>query len=276
MKPAAHSKIRFRLFSRTDRPSMTYCVAIKVDDGLVFAADTRTSAGVDDVRTYNKLHVFDVPGQRVFVVLSAGNLATTQAVLANIRRDMDNVNAPVSLAKVAHMYDAAEYIGQLSLNSQRESATPVLQSTVDFRTTLILGGQIMGEEPALYLIYPEGNCISSSPETPFLQIGESKYGKPILDRVIRPELPLEDAARCALVSMDSTMKSNLSVGPPLDIALIPRDAHAVTQKLRLDLDTPYYAQLREAWGRQLAMAFRNLPRFDWEVPDTQGSFPMNR
>ncbi len=253
---------------------MTYCVAIKVDDGLVFAADTRTSAGVDDVRTYNKLHVFDVPGQRVFVVLSAGNLATTQAVLANIRRDMDNINAPVSLATVAHMYDAAEYIGQLSLNSQRESAAPALQSTVDFRTTLILGGQIMGEEPALYLIYPEGNCISSSPETPFLQIGESKYGKPILDRVIRPELSLEDAARCALVSMDSTMKSNLSVGPPLDIALIPRDAHAVTQKMRLDLDTPYYAQLREAWGRELAMAFRNLPRFDWEIPDAQGSFPM--
>ncbi|HEY0972992.1 MAG TPA: proteasome-type protease [Solimonas sp.] len=249
---------------------MTYCVAIKVDDGLVFAADTRTSAGVDDVRTYNKLHVFDVPGQRVFVVLSAGNLATTQAVLAHLKRDIDN-QAPVSLLTVQHMYDAAEYVGQLSLRSQRESASHAQQSTVDFRTTLILGGQIMGEEPALYLIYPEGNCISSSPETPYLQIGESKYGKPILDRVIRPELPLGDAARCALVSLDSTMKSNLSVGPPLDIALVRRDSHTIGQKLRLDLDTPYYAQLKEAWGQQLAMAFRNLPRFDWEAPPVQGT-----
>jgi putative proteasome-type protease len=249
---------------------MTYCVAIKVNEGLVFASDTRTSAGVDDVRTYNKLHVYDVPGQRVFVVLSAGNLATTQAVLANLKRDMDS-QAPVSLLTVSHMYDAAEYVGQLSVRSQRESATHASQFTVDFRTTLILGGQIMGEEPALYLIYPEGNCISSSPETPYLQIGESKYGKPILDRVIRPELSLEDAARCALVSLDSTMKSNLSVGPPLDVALLKRDEHRMAQKLRLDLDTPYYAQLREAWGRQLAMAFRNLPRFDWEVPESQGN-----
>ena len=250
---------------------MTYCVAIKVNDGLVFAADTRTSAGVDDVRTYNKLHVFDVPGQRVFIVLSAGNLATTQAVLANVKRDIANPQAPMSLMSAQHMYDAAEYIGAISVRSQRESETHAQQTTVDFRTTLILGGQIMGEEPSLYLIYPEGNCISSSPETPYLQIGESKYGKPILDRVIRPEVSLEDAARCALVSLDSTMKSNLSVGPPLDIALVPRDSHAVTQKMRLDLDTPYYAQLKEAWGRQLAMAFRNLPRFDWEVPETQGN-----
>lgn len=250
---------------------MTYCVAIKVNEGLVFASDTRTSAGVDDVRTYNKLHVFDVPGQRVFVVLSAGNLATTQAVLANLKRDMDNPQAPISLLTVQHMYDAAEYVGQISVRSQRESAGHASQSTVDFRTTLILGGQIMGEEPALYLIYPEGNCISSSPETPYLQIGESKYGKPILDRVIRPEVSLEDAARCALVSLDSTMKSNLSVGPPLDVALMHRDEHRVSQKLRLDLDTPYYAQLREAWGRQLAMAFRALPRFEWEAQDVQGN-----
>lgn len=245
---------------------MTYCVAIKVNDGLVFAGDTRTSAGVDDVRTYNKLHTFEFPGERVFVVLSAGNLATTQAVLTNLRRDVDN-DAPVNLRTLRHMYDAAEYVGQLSVRSQRDAALNAQagQSTVDFRTTLILGGQIMGEEPALYLIYPEGNCISASPETPFLQIGELKYGKPILDRIIRGYVSLEDAARCALVSLDSTMKSNLSVGPPLDLAILPRDALAITHKLRLDIDTPYYAALKKAWGEQLEKVFRNeLPKFDWE------------
>jgi putative proteasome-type protease len=251
---------------------MTYCVAIKVNEGLVFAADTRTSAGVDDVRTYNKLHVFEFAGERVFVVLSAGNLATTQAVLAHIKRDLDDPNAAVSLRRVRHMFDAAEYVGALSVKAQRDTVAHMqIGSTVDLRTTLILGGQIQGEEPALYLIYPDGNCISSSPETPYLQIGESKYGKPILDRVIRPQLALEDAARCALVSLDSTIKSNISVGPPLDLAMLPRDALRITHTLRLDLDTPLLAQLREAWGQALMSAFRSLPRFDWEVSEAQGS-----
>lgn len=248
---------------------MTYCVAIKVNDGLVFAGDTRTSAGVDDVRTYNKLHVFEFTGDRIFVLLSAGNLATTQAVLNHIRRDIDT-NAEPNLATLRHMYDAAEYVGQLSVRSQRD-ASQHSQSTVDFRTTLILGGQLLGEEPALYLIYPEGNCISASPETPFLQIGELKYGKPILDRIIRPHVSLEDSARCALVSLDSTMKSNLSVGPPLDLAILPRDALQITHKMRLDLDTPFYAELKKAWGEHLERVFRNdLPKFEWE----QATMPL--
>lgn len=247
---------------------MTYCVAIKVDGGLVFAGDTRTSAGVDDVRTYNKLHVFETPGDRVFVLLSAGNLATTQTVLNGLRRDMDDPSASLNLRTVRHMYDAADYVGSLSVRAQRESAVLASQyssTTVDFRTTLILGGQILGEEPSLYLIYPEGNCIAASQETPYLQIGESKYGKPILDRIIRPHISLEEAARCALVSLDSTMKSNLTVGPPLDLAILPRDALQIAHKLRMDLDTPYYAQLKRAWGEQLERVFREtLPKFDWE------------
>ena len=243
---------------------MTYCCAIKVDDGLVFAADTRTSAGVDDVRTYNKLHVFEQPGDRIFLVLSAGNLATTQWVLNQLRRDNGDPDAPMSLRNARHMYDAAEYVGGILVRAQKESAQQG-QFNVDFRSTLILGGQVLGEEPALYLVYPEGNCISASPETPFLQIGESKYGKPILDRIIRPHVSLEEAARCALVSLDSTMKSNLTVGPPLDLAIIPRDALKVTHKLRLDLDTPYYAALKKAWGEQLEYVFREkLPKFEWE------------
>lgn len=249
---------------------MTYCCAIKVNDGLVFAGDTRTSAGVDDVRTYNKLHVFETVGERVFVMLSAGNLATTQGVLQAIRRDMDNPKAPQSLRVVRHMYDAAEYLGALSVRAQRDSSQQSGQNSVNFATTLILGGQVVGEEPALYLIYPEGNCIAASPETPYLQIGESKYGKPILDRIIRPHISLEEAARCALVSMDSTMKSNLTVGPPLDLAILPTDALRITHKLRMDVDTPYYAALKKAWGEQLERAFReSLPKFEWEADPAQ-------
>lgn len=247
---------------------MTYCVAAKVNDGLVFASDTRTSAGVDDVRTYNKMHVFETPGERSFVLMSSGNLATTQAVLNQIRRDMADDDAPYSLLRHKHMFDVAEYVGGLSVRAQRESAAHT-QSSVDFRTTLILGGQILGEDPALYLIYPEGNCIAASPETPYIQIGESKYGKPILDRIISANVSLEDAARCTLVSLDSTMKSNLTVGPPLDLAIMPRNALRVTHKERFDLDNPFYAQLKKSWGDLLLRSFMELPRFDWEQQNSQ-------
>lgn len=244
---------------------MTYCVAIKVDEGLVFASDTRTSAGVDDVRTYNKLNTFEIPGQRSFTILSAGNLATTQSILAHAQRDLNDPTAALSLGTVRHMFDAAEYLGQLSVRAQQQATQNGQFGNINVETTLILGGQIRGEAPAIYLIYPLGNCISASPETPFLQIGEIKYGKPILDRFIRPHVPLEDAARCALVSLDSTMRSNISCGPPVDLALLPRDALQVSRRLRLDTDTPYYAQLRETWQRQLDLAIRSLPKFDWEL-----------
>lgn len=243
---------------------MTYCVAAKVNDGLVFAADTRTSAGVDDVRTYNKMHVFEVPGERVFVLMSSGNLATTQSVLHTLRREFNDATV-ASLATLKHMYDVAEYVGGILVRAQRESAAhSQFSGGVDFRSTLILGGQIQGEEPALYLIYPEGNCISASPESPYIQIGEVKYGKPILDRIIRPHVSLEDAARCALVSLDSTMKSNLTVGPPLDLAVVPRNALRISHRERFDLDTPFYAELKKSWGDLLVRSFQELPRFDWE------------
>jgi len=252
---------------------MTYCVAIKVTDGLVFAADTRTAAGVDDVRTYNKLHVLEVPGERVFVILSAGNLATTQYVLAYARREMNDPNVAVSLRTVRHMFDAADYLGQLSVRAQRQATNEGMNGGVNVETTMILGGQILGEDSAIYLIYPLGNCIAASPEMPFLQIGEIKYGKPILDRFVRPGVKLEDAARCALVSLDSTMRSNISVGPPVDVAILPRDTLSISHSLRLDYDTPYYASLKDSWGRQLENAVRNLPKFDWEV---QQSLPLSQ
>ena len=242
---------------------MTYCIAIQVNDGLVFASDTRTSAGVDDVRTYNKMHLFEFPGERELVLLTAGNLATTHAILAQARREIDDPAVP-SLRTARSLFDAAEHLGGISARAQKDTAAQSQSTGVDLRVTLILGGQIRGQPPGLFLIYPEGNCIACSPETPYLQLGESKYGKPILDRIIKADTSLEDTARCALVSLDSTMKSNLSVGPPLDLAILRRDELALAHKLRLDLDTPYFHAFREAWGRQIADALRNLPKFDWE------------
>ncbi|MGH8459182.1 MAG: peptidase, partial [Nevskiales bacterium] len=185
---------------------MTYCLAAKVNSGLVFASDSRTSAGVDDVRTYSKMQVFEFPGESLFVLLTSGNLATTQAVVAQINRDLRNPEAVFSLRGAGSLFDTAEYIGHLSVRAQKAAALEVEEKSHKLEATFVLGGQVKGEEPALYMIYPIGNCIATSPETPFLQIGESKYGKPILDRIIRPELPLEDAARAALVSLDSTMR----------------------------------------------------------------------
>lgn len=253
---------------------MTYCIAIKVDQGLVFAADTRTSAGVDDVRTYNKMHTFPFPGERVFVVLSAGNLATTQAVLNALRRDNDNPEAERSLRKVTSVYEAAEYIGALSVRAQKQGRENAEQAT-SLEATFILGGQIRGGEPEIYLVYPLGNCISASPESPFMQIGEHKYGKPILDRIIRHNTTLEDAGRCALVSLDSTMRSNVSVGPPLDLAIVPAGAHDIRRLVRFEQDDPYLISLRDAWARSLEAVFRELPTFDWES-QTGGSVEFMR
>lgn len=242
---------------------MTYCVGIETDEGLVFAADTRTNASLDDVRVHRKLHLFEYPGQAVFAIMSAGNLATTQLALSRLQRDADD-GAPRSLRSVRHLFEAAEYVGETLLASQAHVGEPSSHLGVSTSATLILGGQIAGERPGLYMIYPLGNAIASSPETPYMQIGESKYGKPILDRIIRPEMKLEDAARTALVSLDSTIRSNLSVGMPIDMALIRRNDLRVTERMRLEADTPLYADIHSNWSRKLENAVRTLPRFPWE------------
>lgn len=246
---------------------MTYCVGIDVDEGLVFAADTRTSASFDDVRVHGKLHVFEFPGERVLVLMTAGNLATSQAVLARLQRDVEE-GAPTSLRSVARMSEAAEYVGQILVGVQAQLAAQAEHGRVNLESTLILGGQIGGGAKALYLIYPVGNYIAASPETPYLQIGESKYGKPILDRIVRPSTHLEDAARCALVSLDSTIRSNLSVGLPIDLVLLRVDALQVMARMRLDGDTPLYAEIRDSWSRKLESAVHGLPRFAWEPVST--------
>lgn len=243
---------------------MTYCIAIQVDQGLVFAADTRTSASFDDVRVHGKQHVFDFPGERSFVLMTAGNLGTTQAVVARLRRDIEEW-APTSLRTVPDLHAAADYVGGALVAAQAQIAAAAEQENVSVQATLILGGVIAGAPPGILLVYALGNWIAASPETPYLQIGESKYGKPILDRIIRPHTTLEDAARCALVSIDSTIRSNVSVGLPIDIALVRAGETSIGERMRLDADTPLYAEIRDTWSRKLEAAVRSLPRFPWEI-----------
>lgn len=244
---------------------MTYCVAVKVNRGIVFASDSRTNAGVDYISTYSKMYTFDLPDDRVIVLLSSGNLATTQAVINSLKRDIKD-EAKTSLKNVQYLYDAANYIGKLSQEYQGEHATALQNSNISPEASFILGGQIRGHEQEIYLIYPQGNYITASDETPYLQIGETKYGKPILDRVVRADTTLEDAARCALVSLDSTMRSNISVGPPLELAICEHDDFKITRYMRLDYGTSFYSALQKGWNDGLRRAFNRLPRFEWEQP----------
>jgi putative proteasome-type protease len=244
---------------------MTYCVAIQVEQGLVFAADSRTNAGVDYVTRYRKMHVFDTVPDRLVVVLSAGNLATTQELLALARCDLEDQTSG-SLGTAHHLFEVARYFGRLSLRVQEEHLPALSRSGVSGEVSLIVGGQIQGQPPGLFLVYPQGNFIEASPETPFLQIGESKYGKPMLDRFSTIGLSLEDAGRLALVSLDATIRSNITVGPPFDLAFYRSGELRIACQLELEPSDPYYEAYRERWQRGLADAFRALPRFDWENP----------
>ena len=243
---------------------MTYCVAIRSRNGLVFASDSRTSAGVDDVSIYSKMHVLPTAEDRCLVLLSAGNLATTQAVTSRVSRDLEDPEAEHSVNEVAHLEDAADYIGDISTRVQRGTDGASQQTEFRPKATFILGGQIGDGPHDIYLIYPEGNYIRPSEEKPFLQVGETKYGKPILDRLIEPDTSLDLAARCALVSLDSSMRANLSVGPPIELAYYESGAHALTRRLKFEEGDPFWQNFQEAWARNLRQAFMDLPRFEWE------------
>ena len=240
---------------------MTYCLAIKVDEGLVFASDSRTNAGVDHVSTYSKMHTFNWPG-RFFVLLSSGNLATTQAVVKRIRADGEDAGAP-GLRTVLDMDAAANYVGKISTDIQRGQTERDAASS-NFEATFIFGGQIAGREPSIFLVYPQGNYIHESAEHPFLQVGETKYGKPILDRVIRPGIQLELAGRCALVSINSTIRSNLTVGPPVELLLYTKDNLREGKRLVLTEHDPFYQKLSDAWNEGIRQAINGLPPFEWE------------
>ncbi len=247
---------------------MTYCLAIRVDEGIVFAADTRTSAGVDYVTTYRKLHVFEPAPDRAFVLLASGSLATTRELVDQIRRDLDNAPNGESLASVWYPFEAADYVGRLSRQIQDKHAPALAQSGVSGEVSLILGGQIRGRAPELMLIYPQGNYIAATDETPFLQIGETKYGKPVLDRLVDRSLSLPDAARLALVSLDATVRSNITVGLPFDFAAIRSESFRVEPRARIDESTPYYVHLRETWQRGFEEMFARLEPFPLETSPT--------
>jgi putative proteasome-type protease len=241
---------------------MTYCLAIAVEEGLVFASDSRTNAGVDHVASYGKMHSFGIDGDRQLVILTSGNLATSQGVIAQAKQDIKN-NAPTSLFSVDGVGDAAEYLGTLVRAQQQKHAEAVMQAGFSPDATFIIGGQIGQRSPKIYMVYPQGNYITSSSGTPFLQIGESKYGKAILDRVIRPDTGLDEAARCALVSIDSTMRSNASVGPPIELLGYERDSLRLDHYLRLDEDDDYLLEVKRSWNELLVEAFNALPHFQW-------------
>ena len=237
---------------------MTYCLAAMLDDGLVFVSDSRTNAGIDQLGTYSKMHPFTDIGDRFFTLLSAGNLATTQAVVARLRRDIRDGNTP-SLASVRRLREAADYVGEISRGIQdryaAEERAPGFSPEADF----ILGGQIGDEPHGLFHIYAAGNYVSPTALAPFVQIGEQKYGKPILDRIITPATKLETAALCGLLSMDSTMRSNAGVGPPIEVMMYAAGAPGSHTHIVYTEDDPYLRRIREAWAASLRAAFDEIP-----------------
>ena len=241
---------------------MSYCLAIKVNEGLVFASDSRTNAGLDNVNTYSKMFTYNV-GDRALVILTAGNLATSQAVYHQLEKDLNAPNPEINLNLCEDLEAVAAYIGQLSIASSNQSLEVQSQSSL-MGSNFILGGQIRNQDPNILMIYPEGNYIYASSERPFLQIGETKYGKPILDRMINKNTPIGDSARVALLSLDSTMRSDLTVGPPIDFVVYKKDQMHLDYQGRYKLKSPYFKELSDTWAQKLSEGVHSLPKFDWE------------
>lgn len=237
---------------------MTYCIAASIDEGLILVSDSRTNAGIDNVSTYGKMHAFDTNEDRKLVLLSAGNLATTQAVLEQLHRDKVK-QAKVNLNNVDSLSAAANYLGQISLEKQKQHQKEGEKSAFDPSATFILAGQIGEDEHGAYMIYPEGNSITTAKNTPFLQIGEIKYGKPVLDRFLKPDTGLDEAARCCLVSMDSTVRSNASVGPPIELLIYRTNSFVLNEYYCFQDGDPYMLGLRRSWEDQLRESFAQLP-----------------
>jgi putative proteasome-type protease len=246
---------------------MTYCVGLLVDTGLVLLSDSRTNAGVDQINTFRKMATFQRPNDRVLVLLSAGNLAITQAVVNLLHErpgdSPENSDELPGIFRVRNMFDAARVVGDALREIHLRDAEYLKEQGHEFNGTFILGGQIKGEEPRLFHIYSAGNFIESSADTTYFQIGESKYGKPIIDRVISRSSSLAQAAKCALVSMDSTIRSNLSVGPPLDLAVVRRDEYKLATHISIDVDNEYFKMIRTSWGFALQEVFAELPNPNW-------------
>ncbi len=242
---------------------MTYCVGLLVDTGLVLLSDSRTNAGVDQINTFRKMATFQRADDRVLVLMSAGNLAITQAVVNLLHEPTEGSGALARVHHPGNMFGVARVIGDALREVHARDGVHLKELGHEFNATFILGGQIKGEEPRLFHVYSAGNFVESSIDTPYFQMGESKYGKPIIDRVITRSSSLAQAAKCALVSMDSTIRSNLSVGPPLDLAVIRRDEIRLAAHVSIDLDNEYFRTIRTRWGQALQEVFSELPDPNW-------------
>ncbi|WPB59038.1 proteasome-type protease [Xylophilus sp. GOD-11R] len=255
---------------------MTYCVAIKLNAGLVFLSDSRTNAGLDQISTFRKMIVYEKPGDRFMTLLSAGNLSISQSVREILQteqlREFEDAE-PITIWNAKSMFDAARVLGQAVRHVYHRDAEALQQAGVEFNVSLIFGGQIRGEAMRLFQVYSAGNFIEATPETQYFQVGESKYGKPVLDRVITPDIPLDEAAKCALVSMDSTLKSNLSVGLPLDLVVYEANALKTDKVIAIDTDNPYFRMLHNSWGQKLREVFDSLDDPVWD--DAQTDYPLN-
>ena len=244
---------------------MTYCVGIKLDAGLVFLSDSRTNAGLDQISTFRKMMVYEQPGERFMVMLSAGNLSISQSVREILQVEkIDNPGGePITIWNATSMFDAVRVLGSAVRRVYEQDGPSLKQSGIDFNASMIFGGQIKGEAMRLFLVYSAGNFIEATRETCFFQVGESKYGKPVLDRMLTPATGLDEAAKCALVSMDSTLKSNLSVGLPLDLLVYEREQFASDKIACIDEHNPYFHMIRSSWGQKLRQVFESIEDPRW-------------
>jgi len=243
---------------------MTYCVGVLLNDGIVFASDSRTHAAVDNFASFSKMTVFERAADRVFVLLSSGNLAGTQAVITILKQRADaKEGAAPNLWTTRTMFDMAGLVSDAMRDIERRDKLYLEKSDLAFNASFILGGQIKGEPMRLFRIYAEGNFIEAGPDTPFLQTGEAKYGKPIIDRVVTASTSVSDASKCVLVSFDSTMRSNLSVGMPIDLVCYERDTLEVRKRRRFEQGDPYFGTLSREWSEGVRTVFRQLPELKW-------------
>jgi putative proteasome-type protease len=243
---------------------MTYCVGVLLDGGMVFASDSRTNAGVDHVSSFRKMTVYERPGDRVIVILTSGNLSMTQNAINLLEQNARRGDAPANIWTAQSLFEVATLLGDCMREVKRRDGPYLTQNNIDASANFILGGQIKGEQQRLFMLYQEGNFIEAMNETPFFQIGETKYGKPIIDRVVKPSTSIIDATKCVLISFDSTMRSNVSVGLPIDLVCYQANQLRVQLRRRITETDPYFTMIHHQWGEGLRRVFAQLPDPYWD------------
>jgi putative proteasome-type protease len=243
---------------------MTYCVGVLLDAGMVFASDSRTNAGVDHVSSFRKMTVYERPGDRLVVIMTSGNLSVTQNAINLLEQAAKRGDGSPSVWNAASLFDVATLLGDALREVKRRDAAYLTQNNIDASANFIIGGQVKGEPQRLFMLYQEGNFIEATPDTPFFQIGETKYGKPIIDRVVKRSTSVIDATKCVLISFDSTMRSNVSVGLPIDLVTYARDSLKVQLQRRITETDPYFTMIHHQWGEGLRRVFAQLPDPYWE------------